>query len=86
MDNYIKDRCISIGKDIIDTKLTVRQLAVRHGVSKSTVHNDLTVNLLLVSPFLAREAKKVLDEHREIRHILGGYATKQQWKMLKSQT
>ncbi|UOQ45366.1 sporulation transcriptional regulator SpoIIID [Halobacillus salinarum] len=76
MHDYIKERTIKIGEHIIETKKTVRVIAKEFGVSKSTVHKDLTERLPEINPELAKQVKKILDYHKEIRHLRGGEATR----------
>ncbi|MBB5174621.1 sporulation transcriptional regulator SpoIIID [Texcoconibacillus texcoconensis] len=76
MHDYIKERTIKIGRYIVETKKTVRTIAKEFGVSKSTVHKDLTERLPDINPELSKEVKQVLDYHKSIRHLRGGEATK----------
>ncbi len=76
MHEYIKERTLRIGTCIVETKQTVRTIAKEFGVSKSTVHKDLTERLPEINPELADEVKNILDYHKSIRHIRGGEATK----------
>ncbi|MFB1051554.1 sporulation transcriptional regulator SpoIIID [Paraliobacillus sp. JSM ZJ581] len=76
MHDYIKERTIRIGNYIVETKKTVRVIAKEFGVSKSTVHKDLTERLPIINPELAIRVKDVLDHHKAIRHLRGGEATK----------
>ena len=78
--DYIKERTIKIGKYIVETRKTVRVIAKEFGVSKSTVHKDLTERLPEINPELANEVKEILDYHKSIRHLRGGEATKQKYK------
>lgn len=71
MHDYIKERTIKIGKYIVETKKTVRVIAKEFGVSKSTVHKDLTERLPEINPELANEVKTILDYHKSIRHLRG---------------
>lgn len=80
MHDYIKERTIRIGEYILDTKKTVRVIAKEFGVSKSTVHKDLTERLPEINPELANEVKEILDHHKAIRHLRGGEATKQKYQ------
>ena len=80
MKTYIEERAIRTGQYIIETKATVRQAADKFGVSKSTVHKDVTSRLSKINPALAREARKVLDVNKQERHISGGMATKEKYK------
>lgn len=83
MHDYIKERTIKIGKYIVETKKTVRVIAKEFGVSKSTVHKDLTERLPEINPDLANEVKEILDYHKSIRHLRGGEATKLKYKKMK---
>lgn len=76
MHDYIKERTIRIGEYIIETRKTVRVIAKEFGVSKSTVHKDLTERLPEINPELANQVKLILDHHKAIRHLRGGEATK----------
>lgn len=79
MKDYIEERAIEIANFIIREKATVRQTAKKFGVSKSTVHKDVTDRLLQVNPELANEARKILDINKSERHIRGGLATKEKY-------
>ena len=77
---YIEERAVELAHYIIDTKDTVRGAAKRFGVSKSTVHKDVTERLMKINPHLANEAKKVLEDNKAERHIRGGEATRKKYK------
>lgn len=79
MKEYIEERTVEIGNYIVENKATVRQTARQFGISKSTVHKDVTERLLKVNPSLARETRKVLDVNKSERHIRGGMATKEKY-------
>ena len=79
MKSYIEERAVEIAKYIIDNNATVRQTAKQLGISKSTVHKDVTERLSQVNPTLAREARKVLDVNKSERHIRGGLATREKY-------
>lgn len=76
---YIEERATMIAHYIIDSKDTVRGAAKKFGISKSTVHKDITERLKKINPYLANEAKKVLDENKAERHIRGGEATRKKY-------
>lgn len=78
--DYIKERTIKIGRYFIETQNTVRSIAKEFGVSKSTVHKDLTERLPEINPDLADKVKKILEYHKSIRHLRGGEATKIKYK------
>ena len=72
----IEERAVKLAQYIIDPKDTVRGAAKKFGVSKSTVHKDVSQRLLNINYTLAMEVRKVLDENKAERHIRGGMATK----------
>ena len=72
----IEERAVHLAQYIIDTKDTVRGAAAKFGISKSTVHKDVSQRLLTINYSLAMEVRKVLDENKAERHIRGGMATK----------
>lgn len=76
MKEYIEERVLEIANYIIDSKSTIRHAARRFGVSKSTVHKDITERLPKINPQVALEAKNILDLNKSERHIRGGRATK----------
>ena len=79
MKQYIEERAVNIANYIIEQNATVRQTAKAFGVSKSTVHKDVTERLEAVNKGLAQEARKVLDVNKSERHIRGGLATKEKY-------
>lgn len=79
MKEYIEERAIDIANYIIENNSTVRQTAKQFGISKSTVHKDVTERLMQINPVLATEARKVLDLNKSERHIRGGLATKDKY-------
>ena len=72
----IEERAIHLAQYIIDSKDTVRETKKKFGVSKSTVHKDVSERLLKINPALAHEVREILDENKAERHIRGGMATK----------
>ena len=72
----IEERAVNLAHYIIESKDTVRGTAKKFGVSKSTVHKDVSERLLKINPALAKDVKKILDENKSERHIRGGMATK----------
>ena len=85
MHDYIKERTLKIGEYIVETRNTVRTIAREFGVSKSTVHKDLTERLPEINPDLANRVKKILEYHKSIRHLRGGEATKEKYKKEEGQ-
>ena len=76
MKDYIEQRAIEIANYIIQYNATVRQTAKQFGISKSTVHKDVTDRLEHINPSLAAQARIVLDVNKSERHIRGGMATR----------
>ncbi len=72
----IEDRAIKLAHYIIDSKDTVRGAAKKFGISKSTVHKDVSERLKHINPSLAKEVRLILEENKAQRHIRGGMATK----------
>ncbi len=72
----IEERAVNLAHYIIDSKDTVRGAAKKFGVSKSTVHKDVSERLIHINQALAIEVRQVLDENKAERHIRGGMATK----------
>lgn len=81
----IEERAIELAHYIIDSKDTVRGAAAKYGVSKSTVHKDVSERLLKINPNLAGEVREVLDENKAERHIRGGMATKLKYSQKKEE-
>ena len=73
---YSQKTIDKINEYIIDNNATVRSTAKVYGISKSTVHQDVTVRLAKVDPHLAKSVKAVLQKNKDERHIRGGLATK----------
>ena len=76
------ERSVILGEYIITHKATVRQTASKFGISKSTVHKDVSERLKKVRPSLYNEVKVVLDINKQERHIRGGEATRQKYLQL----
>jgi putative DeoR family transcriptional regulator (stage III sporulation protein D) len=76
----IEERAIEIGKYLIDNEeMTVRSLSKIFNLSKTTIHNELTVRLPKANLEVANKVKEILDYHKEIKHIKGGEATKRKY-------
>lgn len=78
--SQIEERAVVIANYIIDVKATVRQAAKEFGVSKSTVHKDVTERLERINPQLAEKTRKILDINKSERHIRGGLATREKYQ------
>jgi putative DeoR family transcriptional regulator (stage III sporulation protein D) len=72
----IEERAVNLAHYIIDSKDTVRGAAKKFGISKSTVHKDVSERLCRINPVLASEVRAILEENKAERHIRGGMATK----------
>lgn len=83
MKEYIEERAIKMAEYIIENKTTVRQTAKEFGISKSTVHKDVTERLAGINPVLVAQARKVLDVNKSERHIRGGMATKEKYSHMR---
>ena len=79
LKDYIEERAVEIANYIITNNSTVRQTAKNYGISKSTVHKDITDRLLLINPNLAKQVRIVLDINKSERHIRVGMATKEKY-------
>ena len=79
MKDYIEERAIEIANYIIEERTTVRQAAKKFGVSKSTIHKDVTDRLVQINPILASQAREILELNKSERHIRGGLATKEKY-------
>lgn len=80
MFNDYDERAVELGRYITESKSTVRAAAKKFGVSKSTVHSDITTKLKRIDPALYSEVRKVLDVNKEERHIRGGIATREKYR------
>ena len=83
MKEYIEERAVEVANYIIKSNATVRQTAKQFGISKSTVHKDITDRVEHINPQLARRARSVLEINKAQRHIRGGMATKNKYLNLK---
>ncbi len=77
------DRCEMFAKYIIENNATVRETAAYFGISKSTVHKDVTEKLYMQSISLYEAVRKILDINKSERHLRGGSATKRRYENLK---
>ncbi len=83
MKDYIEERVLEVARYIIESKATIRKTAKVFGVSKSTIHKDMTERLPKINPQVAKEAKDILDINKSERHIRGGKATKMKYKVIE---
>lgn len=83
MKDYIEERVLEVAQYIIYSRATIRKTAKVFGVSKSTIHKDMTERLPKINPDIAEEAKSILDLNKAERHIRGGKATKLKYKIVE---
>ena len=76
----IEERACRLAQYIIENKATVRAAAAKFGVSKSTVHKDLSERLQHIDRTLYSKAKEILELNKAERHIRGGIATRKKYK------
>ena len=81
--NYSKERCETIAIYMLENRATVRGTASVFGISKSTVHKDVSKVLKRINPPLHKEVEKLLSINKSERHIRGGEATKQKYASKK---
>ena len=81
-----KERCVVLATYLIENKTTVRAVAKEFGISKSTVHKDITQVLKKIDNKLYKEVQDVLQTNKSERHIRGGEATKNKYMQNNSQS
>lgn len=79
LKNHIEERAVAVANFIVSSNSTVRETARRFGISKSTVHKDITDRVEKIDPELARSVRKVLEVNKAERHIRGGLATREKY-------
>ena len=79
MKYHIEERAVAVANFIVSSNSTVRETARRFGISKSTVHKDITDRVEKIDPELARSVRKVLEVNKAERHIRGGLATREKY-------
>ena len=75
-----KERCVILASYLVENKSTVRAVAAKFGISKSTVHKDITQNLKKANKTLYYEVQSILEQNKKERHIRGGEATKKKYR------
>ena len=80
----ILSRCERIGEYIIKKTATVRDAAKKFGVSKSTVHKDVTEKLKSVNPNLYKSVREVIEKNKAERHLRGGAATREKYRTIRA--
>ncbi len=81
MKGIVEERAIELGSYIVENQATVRAAAKRFGVSKSTVHMDVSERLRRLHPQLYSQVRAVLDINKSERHIRGGMATREKYRL-----
>lgn len=84
MNEAIRNRVLHQAKIMLDNRLTVRDVAKIIGLSKSTIHKDLTEKLKNIDTSLYDEITELLEYNKKIRHIRGGEKTKEKYLNMKS--
>ena len=79
LNEILEARALKLGEYMVENKTTVRAVAKFFGVSKSTVHKDVSERLQKINSRLYDEVKKVLEINKAQRHIRGGFATKKKY-------
>lgn len=85
MKGLPEERAITLAQYIIEEEATVRQAAAQFGVSKSTVHKDVTERLKLLNHPLYLQAQTVLNKNKQERHIRGGLATREKYRTARQE-
>ena len=80
MRTDIEERAVRLAEYIVENRATVRAAAKKFGVSKSTVHKDITERLETVEPGFCAEVRRLLELNKDERHIRGGLATRRKYK------
>ena len=80
MKSNIEERACDLAEYMIENKATVRTAAKKFGISKSTVHKDISERLEHINRSLYLDVKKVLEQNKAERHIRGGIATRKKYK------
>ena len=83
MKDYIVVRVAQVANYIINTGETIREVAKVFGVSKSTIHKDVTERLIYAAPQLQVELNNIIQANKAIRHIRGGESTKNKYKLIR---
>ena len=85
MKGFVEQRAVELGEYIIQSKATVRKTAKKFGISKSTVHKDVSERLPDLDPHLYAGVKMILEKNKQERHIRGGLATRKKYALLAQQ-
>ena len=85
IDLFGRERAEIFAEYVIETGATVRRCATHFGISKSTVHKDLSFKLKFLNPRLFNEVKEILDKNKSERHLRGGEATRKKYLLKQKQ-
>ena len=85
LNDFTGIRAVELGEYIVKNRATVRTAAKAFGISKSTVHTDVTEKLLRINPVLSEQVREVLDVNKAQRHIRGGMATKEKYRAINGE-
>ena len=80
MKDLVEERAVELGRYIVTNNATVRAAAKQYGVSKSTVHTDVSRRLASFDPLLHEQVRAVLNQNKAQRHIRGGQATRRKYR------
>lgn len=83
MRDSVEERALTLGVYIAEHEATVRAAAQQFGISKSTVHKDVTGRLKRLNPALYRDVRLILERNKSERHLRGGMATRQKYRRMK---
>ena len=85
MRKYNHERCEEIAEYVIDTGSTVRTAASHFGISKSTIHKDLSYKLKHINPALYANVKEIMETNKSERHLRGGEATRRKYQLKREE-
>lgn len=83
MYESIKQRVIEVSNYMLESKKTIREIAKHYGISKSTIHKDISERLKQINYSLYEKVNEIVKEHKDIRHIRGGQSTKIKYLKIK---
>ena len=81
--NHCHERCEELARYLISNQTTVRETAAQFGISKSTVHKDVTERLHYVNPGLSAEVRDLFEKNKSERHLRGGEATRKKYMKIR---
>ena len=84
MNQKIKSRALAEAEVIVKTKITIRQLAKKVSVSKSTIHKDVNERLKKIDIKLYNEVQHIFKKHLQTKHLIGGIKTKEKYQKIRN--